>query len=207
MTLSRPVIIALIGAVAAAGLFVYTRSMGPEENIPPAEPSPSKSSGASPGAGSSAAPSTPGSASPSQGKAKTGSPGKANGAGGSGGKTGSKPGSGAGPTPVSVPPPVARAMLQHKVVLVLFWSRGGPEDRVAKQVVDQVRGSMPSSKVAVFEDLHKNVAKYSLIAGDVSRSPSIVVVDRGLRSKVVSGYVDYGSIVHLIREAQGVRPS
>lgn len=183
MTLSRPVIIALIGAVAAAGLFAYTRSMGSGEKTPSR------------------------SASPGQGKAKSGSRGKASGAGGSGAKKGSRPRSGAGPTPVSVPPAVARAMVQHKVVVVLFWSRGGPEDRVAKGVVDRVRASMPSGKVAVFEDLHKNIARYSLIAGEVSRSPSIVVVDRGLRARVTSGYVDYGSVVHMIREARGVRPS
>lgn len=185
MTLSRPIIIALVGAVAAVGLFMYTRSTGSGESIPANAPS----------------------ASPAKSDSKDKPPASARGHKAS--STPGKPGARApsGPTPVSVPPPVARAMVQHKVVLVLFWSRGGPEDNVAKRVVDRVRSGLPANKVAVFEDSPRNVAKYSLIAGDVSRSPSIVVVDRALRSKVVSGFADYTTIVHLVRQAEAARAS
>ncbi len=111
------------------------------------------------------------------------------------------------PSPLSLPPSVASAMLKGKVVVVLFWSPKGPVDRRAKKSVDRLRKSQPKSKVAVFYASPDEIADYSFIAGDLSQTPAIVVVDRAYKTKVVEGFIDYTSILQMVREARKVPPA
>lgn len=195
MSLSRPVAIALIGAAAAVALFAYTRSIGnSDRGIPPPEPPTKSGAHAKPGKATASSPKTSSrsrTAGTKRSKATTKS------------STGTTP---SGPTPLSVPPRVAGALLKNKVVVVLFWSRRDPEDRRVKKAVDRLRDGPLKAKVAVFEDSPSRVANYSLVANGVSRTPALVVVDRARKAKVTEGYVDYTSIVQMIRTAVRARP-
>lgn len=118
-----------------------------------------------------------------------------------------KPDTSSEPSPVRLPPTVASAMLKRRVVVVLFWSKRGSVDRQVKQSVDRIRKNEPKSKIAVFYSSPSRIADYSFIAGDVSQTPAIVVVDRSYKTKLLEGYIDYSSILQHIREAERVPPA
>lgn len=104
-------------------------------------------------------------------------------------------------TPQSITPPVAAALTKGKVIVMLFWRRGDPEDESVKRAVEEVARKTSGAKVAVFSDSPLNVAKYSLIAQAVTRSPAVVIVGRDLKARTVQGYVDESSILQLVKEA------
>ena len=76
-----------------------------------------------------------------------------------------------------LPSRVARALDAKKTVVILFWNRGGVEDRSVKNSVDQLprRGG----KTAVFTDKVANLSNYTRItaAASVTQTPALVVVN------------------------------
>lgn len=117
---------------------------------------------------------------------------------------------GAVPTgPVSVPPlppsaaeeapplprAVTRAFDANKTVVLLFVRKGGIDDRLVRDSVDQLRGTLPEA--AVFVVPADKISRYAAIAQGVAvdRVPALVVVrpknlDRGSGIPVAS--VSYG---------------
>lgn len=197
MSTPRPAFLVLLGAaVLAIAIFTVTRSSGDNNNASQPESSSSK------GVDKSKSGSTGSPAQKSEPSTKTPAP-----------KTSSstkvqvpKSTDQSGATPLSVPPSVAGALVKHKVVVVLFWSRKDSEDRKVKSAVDRLRGNVSKSKVAIFTDSPKRVASYSLVANGVSQSPALVVIDRARKARIVQGYVDYASILQMVREARRVKP-
>jgi hypothetical protein len=57
--------------------------------------------------------------------------------------------------------------------------------------------------VAVFRDRVDNLADYGPLAAGlgISRAPSVVVVDRDRRARVLEGYLDRGSLRQAVRDA------
>jgi hypothetical protein len=177
-TLPRPVLLALVGVVLMGGLFVFTRR-GSEST--PSVPAPSQTSQpSSPQATTPQAPAQQnapqrGSAAPSPDKGEAGGRG--------------------------LPSRVAKALDAKKTVVVLFWTKGGIEDRSVKSSVDRLprRGG----KTAVFTDKVANLSDYTRItaAASVNQTPAMVIVNRKGQAEVLNGYYDFQTISQFVRNA------
>ena len=95
---------------------------------------------------------------------------------------------------------VARALADGKVVVLFFYQPGAADDDATKQAVAGVR----SSGVAVFEVPIGQVADYRALMGGVglSQAPSVVVVDRSRRARLLEGYQDPQSLAQEVADAR-----
>lgn len=96
---------------------------------------------------------------------------------------------------------VLRALAQRKVVVLFFGQYRGADDRATRRAVRAVgrkRG------VAVFADSINDVADYPRVASglDIQQSPSTAVIDRQGRARVVEGFLDEGSLSQLVADAR-----
>ena len=100
-----------------------------------------------------------------------------------------------------LPSRVARALDAKKTVVILFWNRGGVDDRSVKNSVDQLprRGG----KTAVFTDKVSNLSRYTRItaAASVTQTPALVVVNPEGKAEVLSGYYDFQTLRTYVRNA------
>jgi hypothetical protein len=167
----------VIGAVLAAGLFVFSRRSEPEGATPaPSQTSrPSNPDADAPRAATQQnVPEKPGAA-PSPDKGEPGGRG--------------------------LPSKVARALDAKKTVVILFWNKAGVEDRSVKDSVDRLprRGG----KTAVFTDNVSNLSRYTRItaAASVNQTPSLVIVNRRGKAEVLNGYYDYQTVRQYVRNA------
>jgi hypothetical protein len=100
-----------------------------------------------------------------------------------------------------LPSRVARALDAKKTVVILFWNKGGVEDRSVKNSVDQLprRGG----RTAVFTDKVANLSSYTRItaAASVTQTPALVVVNPKGRAEVLNGYYDLQTIRQYVRNA------
>lgn len=108
---------------------------------------------------------------------------------------------GAGTRSRTLPRPVKRALDAHKVVVLLFWSRRGTDDRSVKSAVDSL--SRRGGKVAVFTDRSKNAARYTKIttAAAVEQTPTLVVVNRHGQARTATGYLDRETVEQYVVDA------
>jgi hypothetical protein len=95
---------------------------------------------------------------------------------------------------VGLPLPVARAFSKHQVV-VLFFGGAGSDDAQTAGSVRALKASSGSA-VAVFTDKLSNLADYRRVVEglDVSQAPSIVIVDRDRKARLLEGFIDAGSL-------------
>jgi hypothetical protein len=187
-SLPRPLLIALVGIVAVAGIFVMTRGNSGGEAEPAAPPSPGPAPQASTPPKTSAA--TPGSAtkpSTTQGSPSNATPAPARPAVGAKART--------------LPQPVKHALDAHKIVVLLFWSPRGTDDRNVKSAVDSL--SRRGGDVAVFTDRSKNMARYAKItaAADVEQTPTLIVVNRKGVARRATGYLDSETVDQYVVDA------
>jgi hypothetical protein len=178
-SLPRPVLLALLGAVAVAGLFLVTRGRGNEEggSVPAVTPPAQTSTG--PGAASAAKPATP--------SAPTAKPGASGRARSSQSRT--------------LPAPVSKALAAHKVVVLLFWSPRGVDDRSVKAAVDAL--PRHGGKVAVFTNKLNHFARYTRIAAaaNVAQTPTLIVTNRKGVARVATGYLDPTTVEQYVVDA------
>jgi hypothetical protein len=192
-SLPRPVLFALVGVAAVAGLFVFTRRGGEQAaQSPPATTGPGA---AQPGSQGSTPPQPGTATTPGTTPAPSGSP--------------SAPGSGAGSPgkqvrvnePRSLPPAVKRALDANKIVVLLFWNPDGTDDRRVKQAVDSL--GRRGGKVAVFSNDLSRLARYVRVTNpaNVTQSPTLVVVDRKGNARTATGYLDAASVDQYVVDA------
>jgi hypothetical protein len=188
LPVSRPVLIALIGAVLFAGIFTLHRRGGKSEpaSATSSQPTPSTSS-----------PQTSQPASPSQPATQP--------------QTSSPTSTPRSPTRASssrsvshktaLPRPVRRAIDAHKVVVLLLWNPKGVDDKAVKSAVD----SLPrrGGNVRVFTDTSRHASRYVRItsATNVSQTPTLVVVNRRGKARVATGYLDGDSVEQYVVDA------
>jgi hypothetical protein len=198
-SLPRPVLMAIVGAVAVVALFVVTRRGSEEVGVGPA-PAPTTQPGE--------APSTP--ASPGRESTTPAQPGTANEPAPSArsDRSPSKPDRGSRSQAKSngaresrtLPVPVKRALDANKVVVLLFWNPKGSDDRSVKEAVDALprRGG----KVAVFTNTH-DVSRYARITipTNLRQTPTLVVVDPRGQARVATGYHDTASVEQYVVDA------
>ena len=100
-----------------------------------------------------------------------------------------------------LPSRVARALDAKKTVVILFWNKGGVDDRSVKNSVDQLprRGG----KTAVFTDKVANLSRYTRItaAASVTQTPALVVVNPEGKAEVLNGYYDFQTLRTYVRNA------
>lgn len=105
--------------------------------------------------------------------------------------------------PDGMPMPVVRALADRRVV-VLFFTQRAADDWATKAGIRAVR-DLPG--VAAFTDRIDRVGRYRrLVSGlGVSQAPSIVVVQRNLRARLLEGYVDSASLRQFVADAGKAR--
>ena len=184
LPVSRPVLIALIGALVFGVFTIANRKGGDDESSAPSAP-----------AAQTAAPQT--TSAPSQ-SSSTATPGTA-------ASPGTRPVRPVKPRAVkhatALPKPVKRALGQHKVIALLFWNPKGTDDRAVKAALD----SLPrrGGNLRVFTDSSKHASRYVKItsAAQVSQTPTLVVVNRRGKARVAPGYLDRQSVEQYVVDA------
>jgi hypothetical protein len=96
---------------------------------------------------------------------------------------------------------VKRAVAGNRLVVLFLYARGGADDRRVAQSVAALRGR---TKAAVFTDRIGNLGKYGQIATSVgvTRSPSIVIIGKGNRGRLIEGYVDPDTLAQRVADAR-----
>lgn len=186
-SLPRPALFGLLGVVLIAAMFMLTRKGGDEETVSPPPPAPS--------AQSSTTPATPGGfATPSAPGATTTAPGA--------------PATPAVPSKAAresqsreLPAPVSKALKSRKVVVLLFWSKRGVDDRAVKSAVSGL--PRHGGKVAVFTDNLKNLVRYTKITAgaNVVQTPTLVVTNKQGEARVATGYLDPATVEQYVVDA------
>lgn len=182
MAISRPLLFALMGALALLAVVTGMRVMGGgQEEQPPTSAKTSASTAGTP-----------------TGRSATKTPA-------------SRPARPSGPAPVkraaeqakrSDPQtPILRALAQRKVVVLFFGQYRSADDRATRRAVRAVgrkRG------VAVFADSINDVSDYPRVVSGlgIQQSPSTAVIDRQGRARVVEGFLDEGSLSQLVADAR-----
>jgi hypothetical protein len=120
--------------------------------------------------------------------------------GGINGVTGTKTGSLAA---LSSPNPAraARAVHQHKKVVILFTNARGLDDQAMGPVIRNVDRR---TKALVLTDPVDAVDRYGKLVQDlgVSQTPSIVIIDSSGRARLIEGYVDSDTLAQAVADAR-----
>ena len=100
-----------------------------------------------------------------------------------------------------LPKPVAKAIDDRKVLVLLFWNKDSADDRAVRtelKGVDRWNGQVSVQAASV-----KKVSRYARITrgADVAQSPTTLVVDRNLKVTPLVGYVDSKSIDQAVLDA------
>jgi hypothetical protein len=96
---------------------------------------------------------------------------------------------------------VLRALGDHKVVVLLFWSPKAAEDKAVRKALSNI--DRHKGKVLAHATHVKRIAAYGQITrgADVEQSPTIVVVDRNRKVETLVGYVDRITIDQAVTDA------
>jgi len=182
--LSRPVLIALVGAVLVGGFLFFKSSSGGDDAAAPPAPVATSATGATGGA--------------------TGSTGGTGGTGGTGAS---------GPTMTAaeqraerrkaarkelvaaaeaagMPVNVFEPLQDGKIVLLFFWEPEGQDDQHVNQSVNEVKNIRGSKLVVIKEKISKK-SKYDGIAkvADITQTPGVVIM-YGQEADTWQGYID-----------------
>jgi hypothetical protein len=105
-----------------------------------------------------------------------------------------------------LPSDVARALNQHKVVVLFFYEPAASDDQATRAAVRAARSAANPAAgraVAVFQDVVARISDYRRVVGSlgISQSPAMVVVDRNRKAQLLQGYLDSGTIRQTVRDA------
>jgi hypothetical protein len=94
---------------------------------------------------------------------------------------------------------VRRAMRSNRTVVLFFFQRGARDDRRVAGSVDSLGGN-----AVVFKDRIGNLARYGQLAisAGVTRAPSIVIIGKGRRGRLIEGYVDANTLAQRVADAR-----
>ena len=100
-----------------------------------------------------------------------------------------------------IPRRVEAAIRAHKKVVLFIQQRNGVDDRPTAHAVASVR---KRTKAAVFVDSIDNLAAYGQSVQDVgvTRSPSIVIIGRKGRARLVDGYIDPAALAQEVADTR-----
>ena len=193
MPVSRPILIALVGAVAVLVAFMASNVMrsGGEESSPPA-PTASESPAQKPA--------KPG---PAGSRAPAARPKAAKAAGSSSQRRASASTSAKRSAPVAAGAParVERAVKRGRTVVLFFFQRGGADDSATAAAVASVRGRRG---VSVFTAPVSKVGDFRAITGNLglSQAPAVVIVGKKAEARVVEGFIDPETLVQEVADSR-----
>jgi hypothetical protein len=100
---------------------------------------------------------------------------------------------------LGLPGAVARAIGDHKTVVVLFYHRGTADDDATAQSVRSVR----SKRVAVFTASPRQFGNYKQLVGGLALSslPATVIVGRDRAARVIEGFVDPSTMAQEVADS------
>ena len=190
MAVSRPIVLALVGAVLVAALYLVTMP-GRGSSDDSAESTP-------PPAAEAAKPSKPAAKPKSQAEAAA-TPAKAS-------EEATSPAARARAeqerklAAAGVPLDLLRALAKKRTVVLFFRQRGSADDEATAQAVASVRGSRG---VTVFSEPISRLAKYRAIvdAAGVSQAPAVVVIGRK-GARLVEGFVDRETLAQEVADSR-----
>jgi hypothetical protein len=96
---------------------------------------------------------------------------------------------------------VLKAIGDHKVVVLLFWSPKSADDKAVRKALANI--DRHDGKVLAHATNLKRIARYGQITrgANVEQSPTIVVVDRKMKVETLVGYVDRVTIDQAVTDA------
>ena len=191
MAVSRPVLLALVGAVLVVGVWFATsgsRSSGDSGSQPAAQPAaaPKKAEAKAP-----VAKATAGAV-----KAEAKAPAEV-----AAGKPAALPaGERAAAAETGMPPRVSRALERGNTVVLFFFQPGASDDAATAAAVHGVRGMR---RVAVFTVPIGDVARYRAVVSGagVSQAPAVVIATKK-GATLVEGYVDGKTLAQRVADAR-----
>ena len=99
------------------------------------------------------------------------------------------------------PQRAARAVAQHKKVVILFHNPRGSDDRLMTRVMRELDRR---TQAVVLRDHVDAVERYGKLVEDlgVSQTPSVVLIDRTGEARLVEGYVDTETLAQAVADAR-----
>ena len=99
------------------------------------------------------------------------------------------------------PRAVNRAMQQNKRVVIFFRQPSGLDDAITDDAIAALR---KRSSAVVFEDVVSNLASYgqAVISVGVTRAPSIVIIGKSGRARLIEGYVDSAALAQEVADSR-----
>jgi hypothetical protein len=99
------------------------------------------------------------------------------------------------------PRAVNRAVSRHKRVVIFFHQKGGLDDAVTD---DSVAALRRRSSAIVIQDSVANVASYGQVVMrvGVTRAPSIVIIGKSGRARLIEGYIDPGALAQEVADTR-----
>lgn len=185
MAISRPILLALVGAILALGAF-YATSGGRQaatDSSEPARPAPE-------------------SAKPAQ-RHKT-KPTEAERRAGGGAMRRARPDAArrqARRGPAALPAEVAGALARKQTVVLFFFQHRAADDAATARSVSSLRGRRG---VKVFSAPISKLGRYQAVIGGagVSQAPAIVIVGRDRAARLIEGYVDRETLAQQVADAR-----
>lgn len=103
--------------------------------------------------------------------------------------------------PAGVPAAVTRALARKHTVVFFFFQPGAAEDAATAKAVDSLRGR---KGVEVFSVPLSRLADYRAVTGaaGVSQAPAVVIVARERRARVIEGFVDGETLAQEVADAR-----
>jgi hypothetical protein len=181
-SLPRPVLIAIVGGVAALALLFISRRGGEEEAVaPPAQTQAPAESSTAPGAESGT-------------QSQAGSQAQQGKEGGAAAQANAR-------EQRTLPSGVKRALDAKKVVVVMLYNPQSPDDRSVRQDVENI--SSRGGKVSTFTDKFDNVARYTRLTGTqaFTQTPAVVVVDPAGNGRMAVGFRDQATVDQMVVDA------
>jgi hypothetical protein len=99
------------------------------------------------------------------------------------------------------PQRAARAIAEHKKVVILFQNPEALDDRVMQRVVNELDGR---TEALVLSDHVDAVDRYGKMVEDlgVSQTPAVVLIDRRGEARLIEGYVDTETLAQAVADAR-----
>jgi hypothetical protein len=100
-----------------------------------------------------------------------------------------------------IPRKVEAAVQAHKKVVIFFYQRNGVDDRPTAASVLRLR---KRTKALIFADTIENLASYGQVVQSVgvTRAPSIVIIGRKGRARLVDGYIDPSALAQEVSDTR-----
>ena len=209
MALSRPVLLALLGALMAGALFFATMGARQTADEPAPTPEPAAKQPPKPAKAKKQNAQAAPTAAPKKvvRKRRTAASGAAAAkaraveAVAQEPKAGSKADAKAAAVPsAGVPDRVTRALARNRTVVLFFYQRGSADDDATAKAVDSLRGTR---RVDVFSAPISRLAEFRGVTGDagVSQAPAVVIL-HGDRARLIEGFVDDATLAQEVADAR-----